>query len=561
MSLEESNIEVIASNFIEKEIEKDLKDGKCVDRVNTRFPPEPNGYLHIGSAYAINISYSAAKKYGGKFNLRFDDTNPTKEDIEYVEAIKDDMRWMGFDYGEKEFYGSDYFYQIYQYAINLIKKGMAYVDDLNADEIKNYRGTLTEGGKESPYRNRTIEENLGLFEVMKKGEFPTGSKVLRAKIDMSSPNMNMRDPVIYRIQHVSHYRSGGEWCIYPMYDYAHPLQDKLEGITHSLCSAEFKDHRPLYEWVLEELDIKNPPKQREFGRMNLSGVVTSKRYLRELVTGGFVDGWDDPRMCTLKGMKRRGFTPEAIKSFLGEIGVSKAGSVVDVAMLQNCLREDLKPKVPSVMAVINPLKIIIRNYDMDEEMLQIVNNPVNPELGSRKVPFSREIYIEQEDFMENPSSKFHRLTLGKEVRLKGAYIIKCEQVIKDDVTGCIKELICTYDPDTKSGTGSTRKVKGTIHWVSKRHCQKVQVRLYDDLMLDEPKENSNIKDWKERLNPKSLIILDNCYVEPFLIEAERESKYQFMRLGYFCADNRYSTKDKKVFNRIVELKDTKKNKK
>lgn len=549
------------SNFIQKIVEEDMEN-KVYDRdICTRFPPEPNGYLHIGSAYAINISYTIYKKYNGQFNLRLDDTNPLKEDIEYVNAIIEDMKWIGFDPKDRIFYGSDYYEKLYNYAVELIKKGKAYVCDLNAEQIRQYRGTLTEAGKESPYRNRSIEENLDLFERMRAGEFESGQKVLRAKIDMSSPNMNMRDPVIYRIQKVEHYRTGNSWCIYPMYDYAHPLQDAIEGITHSLCSIEFKDHRPLYEWVLNEVGIKQPPKQREFGRMNISGAITSKRYLRELVFGDFVDGWDDPRLPTLKGLRRRGFTPESIKTFLGEIGVSRSESTIDIAMLEHFLRDDLKTKVPCYMAVLRPLKVVITNYPKDKtEILDIENNVENEELGRRQVTFSNELYIEQEDFMEVPVKGFRRLAPGVEVRLKGAYFIKCEEVIKDE-DGNIVELHCTYDPQTKSGSGfEGRKVKGTLHWVNAKDAIKVEVNLYEKLIEDEELLKDNTKTWEQKINPNSKITLTNSLVEPILKNAPKESKYQFIRNGYFVVDNKYTTDDKLVFNRIVALKDTKKKK-
>lgn len=549
------------SNFIQKIVEEDIEN-KVYDRnICTRFPPEPNGYLHIGSAYAINISYTIYKKYNGQFNLRLDDTNPLKEDIEYVNAIIEDMKWIGFDPKDRIFYGSDYYEKLYNYAVELIKKGKAYVCDLNAEQIREYRGTLTEAGKESPYRNRSIEENLDLFERMRAGEFESGQKVLRAKIDMSSPNMNMRDPVIYRIQKVEHYRTGNSWCIYPMYDYAHPLQDAIEGITHSLCSIEFKDHRPLYEWVLNEVGIKQPPKQREFGRMNISGAITSKRYLRELVFGNFVDGWDDPRLPTLKGLRRRGFTPESIKTFLGEIGVSRSESTIDIAMLEHFLRDDLKTKVPCYMAVLRPLKVVITNYPKDKiEILDIENNVENEELGRRQVTFSNELYIEQEDFMEVPVKGFRRLALGVEVRLKGAYFIKCEEVIKDE-NGNIVELHCTYDPQTKSGSGfEGRKVKGTIHWVNAKDAIKAEVNLYEKLIEDEELLKDNTKTWEQKINPNSKITLTDSLVEPILKNAPKESKYQFIRNGYFVVDNKYTTEDKLVFNRIVALKDTKKKK-
>lgn len=558
INLDSNYIEDINSNFLQKTVEEDLENNYYSRDICTRFPPEPNGYLHIGSAYAINISYGIAKKYKGKFNLRFDDTNPLKEDIEYVNSIIDDMKWLGFDPEDRIFYGSDYSKEIYNYAIELIKKGKAYVCQLSASETREYRGTLTEGGTDSPYRNRTVAENLDLFHRMKNGEFPNGSKVLRAKIDMSSPNINMRDPIIYRIIHTEHYRTGNEWCIYPMYDYAHPLQDYIEGVTHSLCSIEFRNHRPLYEWVLNELDIKEPPKQREFGRLNLTGVVTSKRYLKELVFGNYIDGWDDPRLPTLKGLRRRGYTPESIAAFLASIGVAKNESTVDISMLDSSLRDELKLKTPCVMAVLNPLKVIITNYPENEsEVLSIENNPQNLDMGSRAVEFSRTLYIEKDDFMEEPVKGFHRLSPGKEVRLKGAYFIKCNEVIKDASTGEILELHCTYDMETKSGSGfDGRKVKGTIHWVNATTAINVEVHLYDSLLKDEDLLKDSTKTWEDKLNPTSLITLKNCYVEPYLKGVPIESKYQFIRTGYFCVDNKYTTTDKLVFNRIVSLKDS-----
>lgn len=560
--LEIEKIESMDSNFIQKQVGRDIEEGVYHRSICTRFPPEPNGYLHLGSAYAINVSYTIAQKYDGSFNLRFDDTNPLKEDMEYVKSIIQDMKWMGYDPGDRIFFGCDYSEQIFDYAVQLIKKGKAYVDDLTPEEMREYRGTLTEAGKNSPYRDRSIEENLDLFYRMRAGEFPTGAKVLRAKIDMSSPNMNMRDPAIYRIQHAHHYRTGDKWCIYPMYDYAHPLQDAIEGITHSLCSIEFRDHRPLYEWVLNELDFVEPPKQREFGRFNLTGVITSKRYLRELVFGNYVDGWDDPRMVTIQGLRRRGFTPESIKSFLGEIGVAKAESTVDISMLEHCLREDLKSKVPAYMAVQKPLKVVITNYPENEvELLTMANNSENDALGSREVSFSRELYIEQEDFMEVPVKGYNRLAPGIEVRLKGAYFIKCEEVIKDDA-GNVTTLKCTYDPATKSGSGfEGRKVKGTIHWVSAAHAVPAEIHLFDRLMLDDSLLKDESITWEEKLNPTSKIVLQNCMVEPALAAAPIESKYQFIRHGYFCVDSKYTTADKLVFNRIVALKDSWKSKK
>lgn len=558
INLDSNYIKDMDTNFLQKTVEEDLENNNYSRDICTRFPPEPNGYLHIGSAYAINISYGIAKRYRGKFNLRFDDTNPLKEDMEYVNSIIEDMKWLGFDPEDRIFYGSDYSREIYNYALELIKKGKAYVCELSPSETREYRGTLTEGGTDSPFRNRSVEENLQLFDKMKNGEFPNGSMVLRAKIDMSSPNINMRDPIIYRIIHTEHYRTGNQWCIYPMYDYAHPLQDFIEGVTHSLCSIEFKNHRPLYEWVLNELNINEPPKQREFGRLNLTGVVTSKRYLKELVFGNFVDGWDDPRLPTLKGLRRRGFTPESIAAFLGAIGVAKNESTIDISMLDHSLREDLKLKTPCVMGVLNPLKVIITNYAENEsELLDIENNPQNPDMGTRAVEFSRTLYIEKDDFMEEPVKGFHRLSPGKEVRLKGAYFIKCNEVIKDASTGEILELHCSYDIETKSGSGfEGRKVKGTIHWVNATTAINVEVHLYDSLLKDEDLLKDPTKTWEDKLNPISLITLKNCYVEPYLRGAPLESKYQFIRTGYFCVDNKHSTCDGLVFNRIVSLKDS-----
>lgn len=558
----DKNENIIIQNFIDKVIEEDIKNESFSRDICTRFPPEPNGYLHIGNAYAISVSYGIANKYGGKFNLRFDDTNPLKEDMEYVHSIIEDMKWIGFDPEDRIYYGSDYSDMIYEFAIKLIKCGKAYVCDLTPEKIREYRGTLTTAGKNSPYRNRTIEENLDLFEKMKNGEFPAASKVLRAKIDMSSPNINLRDPIIYRINFAHHYRTGDKWCIYPMYDFAHPLQDAIEGITHSLCSIEFKNHRPLYEWFLKELDIKEPPKQREFGRLNLTGVVTSKRYLRELVFGGYVDGWDDPRLPTLKGLRRRGITPESIKDFLSQIGVFRNESTIDISLLEHTLRQDLKSKVNCVMGVLNPLKITITNYDENKvEYLEIENSNENPSLGTRLVPFSKTLYIEKDDFMENPVKGFRRLSPGKEVRLKGAYFIKCEDIVQDPSTGEITELLCSYDPETKSGSGFTgRKVKGTIHWVSANHGIKAEVHLYDKLISDEELLKDNSKSWEERINPTSLIKLKNCILESSLKDAPIESKYQFIRHGYFCVDKKYTSDKNLVFNRIVPLKDSWNNK-
>lgn len=554
--------ELYSNHYIDRLIEEDIKNGVFDRPICTRFPPEPNGYLHIGSAYAINISYMAAQKYNGHFNLRFDDTNPLKEDSEYAQAIIEDINWLGYSPGNRIFYGSDYSEEIFNAAITLIKKGKAYVCELTANEITEYRGTLTDSGKNSPYRERSIEENLALFYKMKNGDFPTGSMVLRAKIDMESPNINLRDPILYRIIHANHYRTGNEWCIYPMYDFAHPIQDAIEGVTHSLCSIEFKDHRPLYEWVLTELEYNEPPKQREFGRVNLTGVVTSKRYLRELVEENYVDGWDDPRLPTLRGLRRRGFTPESIRNFVNEIGFIKHQSTVDFSMLDHSVRSDLKAKVPTIMAVLNPLKVTITNYDEDKtELLSIANNVENTDLGAREVPFSRIIYIEKDDFMEVPIKGFKRLSLNSEVRLKGAYFIKCNEVVRDEKTGEIIELRCTYDPQTKSGTGFTgRKVKGTIHWVSALHGVKAEVILYDKLFEDEEMVKNTEKTWNEKINPDSKIIFKESIIEPFIKDVKIEDKFQFTRHGYFCVD-RKSTDKNTIFNRIVPLKDTWKGKK
>jgi glutaminyl-tRNA synthetase len=545
-------------NFIFRLIQEELEQNPFDRKMCTRFPPEPNGYLHIGSAYAIHTNYTVAQKFNGAFHLRFDDTNPLKEDIEYVNAIVEDIKWLGYDPGNHIYYGSDYSDEIYNAAVKLIKQGKAYVCDLTPDEVTEYRGTLTEPGKNSPYRNRTVEENLELFEKMKNGDFPAASKVVRAKIDMASPNLNMRDPIIYRIIYAEHYRTGNDWCIYPMYDFAHPIQDAIEGITYSLCSIEFKDHRPLYEWVLTELGIPEPPLQREFGRLNLTGVVTSKRFLRPMVEGGYVDGWDDPRLPTIQGLRRRGFTPESIRSFIETIGSIRTESTVEISILDHCLRQDLKEKTDSVMAILHPLKVVITNYPKnDVELLTIENNSENETRGKREVPFSKTIYIERDDFMEQPPKGFHRLSPHAEVRLKGAYFIRCEEVIKDRETGEIMELHCTYDPLTKSGTGFTgRKVKGTIHWVSADHALKVDVNLYEKLLLDQdiPKEDS--EDWTDRINPDSLVAIKDALIEPSVKHALPEQKFQFFRHGYFCVDNKYRTNDRLVFNRIVPLKDT-----
>lgn len=542
----------IPKSFIEEIIEEDLKTGKFNGRVHTRFPPEPNGYLHIGHAKAICLNYGLAKKYNGKFNLRFDDTNPEKEEQEYVESIIEDVKWLGADFEDRLFFASDYFEQMYQWAVELIKKGKAYVCDLSAEEIREYRGTLTEPGKESPYRNRSIEENLDLFERMRKGEFPNGSKTLRAKIDMASPNLNLRDPVMYRILHVPHHRQGNKWCIYPTYDWAHGLEDSIEGITHSLCTLEFENHRPLYDWFLDELGIYHP-QQIEFARLNLSYTVMSKRKLLELVQKGIVDGWDDPRMPTISGLRRRGYTPKSIWKFTEAIGVAKREVLTDVALLEHAIRDDLNKNAQRVMAVLKPLKIVITNYQ-GEEFVDAINNPEDPLAGTRKVPFSNEIYIEETDFMENPPKGYHRLVPGGEVRLRYAYIIKCEEVIKDE-NGKVVEIRCTYDPATRSGSNtSTKKVKGVIHWVSAKHCIEGEVRLYDRLFtVENPGELDN---WLDYINPNSLEIIPNAKLEPFLKNAKPLEKFQFERLGYFCVDPKYTTNDKLVFNRTVTLKDS-----
>ncbi|REE69662.1 glutaminyl-tRNA synthetase [Paenibacillus taihuensis] len=544
-------------NFMLKLIEDEIASEPFGREMCTRFPPEPNGYLHIGSAYAIHTNYTVAASLGGKFHLRFDDTNPLKEDIAYVNAIIEDIKWLGYDPGPHIYYGSDYSEEIYRYAVKLIEGGNAFVCDLSPSEMTEYRGTLTEPGRNSPYRGRTVEENLKLFAEMKAGKYGSGTKVLRAKIDMSSPNMNMRDPVLYRIIHAEHYRTGDAWCIYPMYDYAHPIQDAIEGITYSLCSIEFKDHRPLYDWVLRELAIVSPPRQREFGRLSLTGVVTSKRFLRQLALGGHVDGWDDPRLPTLRGFRRRGFTPESIRRFITEIGSIRSQSTVDISLLDHCLRQELKGTTVSVMGVLRPLKVVITNYPENQtELLLIENNSEDPGLGHREVPFSRTIYIEQDDFMELPPAGFHRLRPGEEVRLKGAYFIRCEDVIKDGETGEIVELHCTYDPRTKSGTGfNERKVKGTIHWASAEHAVQADVRLYEKLLhSDAPPEEG--EDWTDRLNPESLTVVEGAMIEPYILRVSSEHKFQLFRHGYFCSDSKHSNAERLVFNRIVPLKDT-----
>jgi len=549
----------ISSNFIQNIINEDLKANKHNSRVHTRFPPEPNGYLHIGHAKSICLNFGIANEYKGLCNLRFDDTNPSREETEYVESIQEDVKWLGFDWDDRMFYASDYFDQIYEYAIQLINSGHAYVCDLTATEMKEYRGTLTEPGTESPYRNRCITENLELFAGMKAGEFADGSRVLRAKIDMSSPNVNLRDPILYRIMRAEHHRTGNKWCIYPMYDYAHPISDAIEGITHSICTLEFEDHRPLYDWLITALNMENRPQQIEFARLNVTKMVMSKRKLRELVEEGLVDGWDDPRMPTLSGLRRRGYTPEAVRNFCESIGVAKSNSTVDIAMLEHSIREDLNSKALRVMGVLRPLKVVIENYPEGQvEQLETENNPEQPATGMRTIPFSRELYIEQDDFMENPSKKFFRLAPGKEVRLKSAYFIKCEQVIKDEQTGEVIELRCTYDPETKSGVGTTtRKVKGTLHWVSATHAVKAVVRLYDYLLSEvEQDAEQGDKDFKDNINPNSLETLTSCMVEPSLLHAITKERYQFIRQGYFCLDAKDSTPQLPVFNRIVGLRDS-----
>lgn len=543
-----------SKNFIYEIIDQDLKTNKYNGRVHTRFPPEPNGYLHIGHAKSICLNYGIARDYKGKFNLRFDDTNPTKEDQEYVDSIIQDVKWLGADFEDRIYFASDYFDKMYEYAIRLIEKGKAYVDDSDPETMRGLRGTITEAGKESPNRNRSVEENLNLFERMKNGEFQNGEKVLRAKIDMSSPNMLLRDPVMYRIIHSEHHRTGNKWCIYPTYDWAHGLEDSLEGITHSICTLEFEVHRPLYDWFLNELEIYHP-QQIEFARLNLTYTVMSKRKLLELVENNFVDGWDDPRMPTIAAYRRRGYTPEAIQNFAEMIGVAKRDALTDVALLEFAIREDLNKKAQRVMAVLDPLKVVITNYNGEEE-LDAVNNPEDPLMGHRKVPFSNEIYIEKNDFMENPPKGFHRLVLGGEVRLRYAYIIKCDEVIKNE-NGEVVQLNCSYDPETKSGTGtSTKKVKGTIHWVDAKNSINCEVRLYDRLLTVEDPANEKDKDYKDLINPNSLEIIQNAKVEPFIKNSKPGDRFQFERQGYFCVDTKYTTDEKIVFNRTVTLKDT-----
>ncbi len=544
--------ETVSRNFIEQIIDKDIAEGKC-DTVCTRFPPEPNGYLHIGHAKSILLNYGIAQQYGGKFNLRFDDTNPTKEKMEFVESIKADVAWLGADWEDRLFFASSYFDQMYEAAVLLIKKGKAFVCDLSAEEIRQYRGTLTEPGKNSPYSDRSIAENLRLFEEMREGKYADGEKVLRAKIDMASPNINMRDPVIYRVAHMSHHNTGDKWCIYPMYDFAHPIEDAIEGVTHSICTLEFEDHRPLYDWVVREVGYEKPPKQIEFAKLYLTNVVTGKRYIKKLVEDGIVDGWDDPRLVSIAALRRRGFTPESIKMFVDLCGISKSQSSVDYAMLEYCIREDLKLKRARMMAVLDPVKLIIDNYPEDQvEYLEVVNNLENPELGSRRVPFSRELYIEREDFMEVPPRKYFRLFPGNEVRLMNAYFVKCESFVKDE-NGKITEIHCTYDPASKGGNSPDgRKVKGTIHWVAAPTAVKAEVRLYENI-VDEEKGVYN-EDGSINVNPNSLTVLKECCIEPELAQAKAYDSFQFVRQGFFCADAHDSKPDALVFNRIVSLK-------
>lgn len=544
--------EVVSKNFIELAIDKDLAEG-VYDHVCTRFPPEPNGYLHIGHAKSILLNYGLSQEYNGEFHMRFDDTNPTKEKTEFVDSIKADIQWLGADWKDHLYYASDYFPQMYEAAVKLIKKGKAFVCDLSAEEIREYRGTLTEPGKESPYRNRSVEENLDLFERMKNGEFEDGSKVLRAKIDMASPNINMRDPVIYRVAHMHHHRTGDTWCIYPMYDFAHPIEDAIEGITHSICTLEFEDHRPLYDWVVRELEYPMPPRQIEFAKLYLTNVVTGKRYIKKLVEDGVVDGWDDPRLVSIAALRRRGFTPESIKKFVDLCGVSKANSSVDYAMLEYCIREDLKLKKARTMAVLNPVKLVIDNYPEDQiEMLEVQNNLENPELGSRQVPFGRELYLEREDFMEEPVRKYFRMFPGNEVRLMNAYFVTCTGCEKDE-NGNITVIHGTYDPESKGGNSPDgRKVKGTIHWVAAKTAVKAECRLYENL-IDEEKGVYN-EDGSMNLNPNSLTVLKECYLEPSLKDAKAYDSFQFVRNGFFCVDAKDSKEDALVFNRIVSLK-------
>lgn len=544
--------ETVSKNFIEQIIEKDLQDG-TYDHVMTRFPPEPNGYLHIGHAKSILLNYGLAKEYGGKFNMRFDDTNPTKEKTEFVDAILEDIKWLGADWGDEVYFASNYFDQMYEAAVKLIKKGKAFVCDLSAEEIRQYRGSLTEPGKNSPYRDRSVEENLQLFEDMRAGKYQDGEKVLRAKIDMASPNINMRDPVIYRVAHMTHHNTGDKWCVYPMYDFAHPIEDAIEGVTHSICTLEFEDHRPLYDWVVRELEYPMPPKQIEFAKLYLTNVVTGKRYIKKLVEDGIVDGWDDPRLVSISALRRRGFTPESIRMFVELCGISKANSSVDYAMLEYCIREDLKLKKNRIMAVIDPIKLIIDNYPEDKvEYFDVPNNQENEALGMRKVPFSKYLYIDRDDFMEEPPKKYFRLFPGNEVRLMHAYFVKCVSYEKDE-TGKVTEIHCTYDPATRSGSGfNERKVKGTIHWVSVEQAVKAEVRLYENI-VDEEKGKLN-EDGTLNLNPNSLTICNECYIEPSVKGAKPLESFQFVRNGYFCVDSKDSTDEHMVFNRIVSLK-------
>lgn len=544
--------EAVSKNFIEQIIDQDIKEGHC-KKVVTRFPPEPNGYLHIGHAKSILLNYGLAKEYNGQFNMRFDDTNPTKEKEEFVDSIKRDVEWLGAKWHGDVLFASGYFDQMYEAAVRLIKKGKAYVCDLTPEQIREYRGTLTEPGKESPYRNRSVEENLELFENMKNGVYKDGEKVLRAKIDMASPNINMRDPIIYRVAHMNHHNTGDKWCIYPMYDFAHPIEDAIEGISHSICTLEFEDHRPLYDWVVRELEFENPPKQIEFSKLYLTNVVTGKRYIKKLVEEHIVDGWDDPRLVSIAALRRRGFTPESIRKFMELCGVSKSQSSVDYAMLEYCIREDLKLKRPRMMAVLDPIKLVITNYPENEiEYLDVSNNQENEEMGTRKVPFGRELYIDREDFMIEPPRKYFRLYPGNEVRLMNAYFVTCTDYVTDE-DGNVTEVHCTYDPETKSGSGfNARKVKGTIHWVCADTAQKAEVRLYENI-VDEEKGVYN-EDGSINLNPNSLTVMDNCFVEPALAEAEPTESFQFVRHGYFCVDSKDSSKDHLVFNRIVSLK-------
>ena len=544
--------EAVSKNFIEQSIDKDIAEGHC-KKVITRFPPEPNGYLHIGHAKSILLNYGLSQEYGGQFNLRFDDTNPTKEKVEFVDSIKRDVEWLGAKWHGDVLFASDYFDRMYEAAVKLIRKGKAYVCDLTPEQIREYRGTLTEPGKESPYRNRSVEENLELFENMKNGMYADGEKVLRAKIDMAAANINMRDPIIYRVAHISHHRTGDKWCIYPMYDFAHPIEDAIEGVSHSICTLEFEDHRPLYDWVVRELEYENPPKQIEFAKLYLNNVVTGKRYIKRLVEDGIVDGWDDPRLVSIAALRRRGFTPESIKTFVELVGVTKSQGSVEYPMLEYCIREDLKLKVRRMMAVLNPVKVIIDNYPVGQvEYMEVPNNQENPELGTRKVPFTKELYIERDDFMIDPPKKYFRMFPGNEVRLMNAYFVTCTDY-KTDESGEVTEIHCTYDPETRGGNFEGRKVKGTIHWVSASEGKQVQVRLYENI-VDEEKGVYNEEDGSINVNPHSLTVIDNCYVEPELMNAAKEEKFQFVRNGYFCVDIKDSEAGKPVFNRIVSLK-------